>query len=131
MDRQLEEADHWLRKNGFNYQITERKRVGGTDDALGGRSISIEPVTFDAQVLEGALQKTFGDPAMRPLSAPDVEKLLAQYLKENPIKRSQDAALVFLKIQAQERKYDREGAKRKYKELIGQSALTRGRPRSV
>jgi hypothetical protein len=121
MDQQLSKADKWLRQNGFDYPVVViRQNFAAT----------IEPVAFDANALQQALQKEFGDPADRPLSAADVGKLLVQYLKTTNGKPSQDAAIKYVEASEPGRKFNRDSARAAYKKLAP-NPVARGRPRSA
>ena len=61
-DAQLSEADTWLRKNGFNYPIEEKKIVRYDAPTQRVTTIEIAPVFFDADAFEAALEAALDQP---------------------------------------------------------------------
>lgn len=121
MDQQLGKADRWLRQNGFDYPVKVIRQ---------DFKATIEPVEFDAEALQQALQASFAETADRPLSAQAVERLLLEYLQKTNGKPSQDGAIKFVEAGASGRKFNRESARTAYKKMAP-NPVTRGRPRSA
>jgi hypothetical protein len=136
LDRQLHEADKWLRLHVENYDVVvvhstnAEAPAGGLTGGQMNWKADIKPISIDSEALQEALQREFGETPGRPLSAPNVENLLVQYFKETNRKPSQDDAIKYVKAKASGRKFDRDGARDSYKRLVGQPVLKRGRPSS-
>ena len=136
LDQQLHEADKWLRLHVENYDVVPvhstnaEAPAGGLTGGLTHWKADIEPISIDSEALQQALQREFGETSGRPLSAPNVEKLLVQYFKETNRNPSQDAAIKYVEANAQGRKFNRDSARSTYKKLAPHP-VTRGRPRSA
>jgi hypothetical protein len=129
LDRELFEADKWLRTHVENYDVVTVHSTNA-QGFIGGWEAGIEPILIDSDALQNALQREFGEGSDRPLSAPDIGRILGQYLKETNKRPNQNAAIEYLKANAQGRPYSRDRAKALYKNL-SPHPVKRGRPGSA